>query len=247
MGTVGLRRSARRCSGGRMMISVILPYWNRQAVLAASLARYRELYADLHMEIVIVDDGSPERGVVDGDFPWRVQLVRLPYKTTPMNSCVPINLGVEASSGEYVVLTSPEVMHRAPILSRLREECERLGPKGYVSAACWGVERKFWYCHSTLEPDGLAIGRAKVPEGAKLHFCAMLRRALFDEVGGFSEEYRDGVSYEDNDFLWKLHRAGAVFGMRDDLVTDHMPAPRCKWPAGGLERNRKLFERTWGR
>lgn len=228
------------------MISVVMPFWRRQAILELNLAAYRSLYPGDDIEIVIADDGSPEPATVVGEFPWPVRLVRLPTKAAALNPCTAFNAGVAASSGDVLVLTNPEVVHRAPILVDMLEQLIRLGPKGYVAAACWGVKKEWWYCHSTKMPAPEEVGRAKMPEGAGLHFCAMLSRRLYEEVGGFSEEYRDGTGYDDNDLLWKLHVAGARFHIADHLVTDHYDCPRTQWPRGGAARNRAIFESKWG-
>ena len=227
------------------MISVVMPYWRRQDILALNLSAYRDLYPHEDIEIVVVDDGSPEPAEIFGAYPWPVNVVRLPAKEIALNPCVAFNAGVAASCGEIVVLTNPEVIHRAPILGAMARELERMGPRGYVSAACWGVKNGWWYCHSTDMPRDADVGRAAMPKGAGLHFCSMLTRKFYDEIGGFSEEYRDGQGYEDNDLLWKLKIAGARFKICDDLVTDHYDAPRTQWPAGGAARNRAIFEARW--
>jgi GT2 family glycosyltransferase len=125
----------------------------------------------------------------------------------------------------------------------MQAELHRLGPEGYVAASCMG--QGMWFCHSTDELPDEQCGRAKRPAGAGFHFCSMMHRSLFYEVGGFSEEYRDGQGYEDNDFLWKLHAVGAKFRIADELVTDHHRCPRTEWPKGGAERNRAIFEAKW--
>jgi GT2 family glycosyltransferase len=89
------------------------------------------------------------------------------------------------------------------------------------------------------------MGRAPSPRGAGLHFCAMLTKELFEDVGGFSEEYRGGQGYDDNDFLWKLNDAGASFRIMDNCVTDHVDCERCVWPKGGHKRNKEIFENKW--
>lgn len=210
-----------------------------------NLAKYRELYADLKIEIIVVDDGSPERAEVEGAFPWPVRIVRLPAKEIAQNPCTAFNKGVLAAVYDLIVLTNPEVVHRTPILRGMDTELARLGPKGYVAAACWGVKLKWWFCHSTDEPPDQNVGRGRKPIGAGFHFCSMLNRSLYEEIGGFSEEYREGQGYEDNDFLWKLHKAGARFQIADSLVTDHMPCPPTRWPTGGAARNRAIFEARW--
>jgi len=213
-------------------------------VLSRNLAIYRDLYPLEPLEIIIVDDGSPEDPeILIEDDHWPVRVITLPPKVHALNPCVPLNLGVARATGEIIVLTGPEVIHRGPILAGMRDRLEQLGPKGYVGAACWGGT--WWYCHSTLMPEPTSVGRTKMPAGAALHFCAMLYRDFFDQVGGFDEQYRDGQGYEDNDFLWSLHKHGARFAICDELMTDHLPCPRSQWPAGGAARNKAIFERKW--
>lgn len=212
-------------------------------MLSRNLAIWRDLYLLEALEIIVVDDGSPEPPVIDGNNPWPVRTIALPRKDHALNPCVPLNRGVARAQGDIIVLTGPEVVHRSPILGEMRDKLKEIGPKGYVGAACWGG--KWWYCHSAMMPPPETVGRAKMPAGAPLHFCTMLYRDFFDAIGGFDEQYRDGAGYEDNDFLWSLERAGAQFAICDDLVTDHLPCPRSQWPAGGFARNREIFERKW--
>lgn len=193
--------------------------------------------------MIVVDDGSPEPASLDFETPWPVHIVRLPDKRVALNPCVAINNGVRRSSGDVLLLTNPEIVHCTPILDGMLAELVALGRKGYVAASCWGG--RFWYCHPTAEPPATSLGRAPVPVDAGLHFCAMLYRDLFEEVGGFTESYRLGTGYEDNDFLWKLYEAGARFKKCGDLVTDHIRCPRTEWPAGGAERNRRVFNSRW--
>jgi hypothetical protein len=219
---------------------MVMPYWKRNDALQKMLQRLKELYSDLHaFEVVIADDGSPEPALVSGTYPWPVSVIRLPSKKVALNPCVPINRAVEKSIGDKIVITNPEVVHREPILRRMAES-----DGDYVAAACL-ASTGIWYCHSTKMPSDKVMGRAPSPKGAGLHFCSMLSRELYEAVGGFSEEYRDGQGYDDNDFLWKLHEAGASFRILDDCVTDHIDAPRCEWPSCGLERNKKIFESKW--
>lgn len=223
-------------------ISLVMPYWRRPEALSAQLKSLRALYPP-ELEIIVVDDGSHDFWI--GKDCSGMIFVHLPVKDVALNPCVPFNYGVAVSSGEFIVLTNPEVRHTKTILTEMMAECERLGPNAYVAAACWSPAHKWWFCHSTLEPHDASVGRAPKPKGAGFHFCSMLRRSLYDRIGGFSEEYRDGQGYEDNDLLWKLERAGTRFKIMDDLVTEHVECPRCEWPKGGHERNRLIYERKW--
>ncbi len=223
------------------LVSVLLPFWRRQEVLTKNLQRYKELYPDFPLEIIVIDDGSPEPAVIEGEFPWPVHLIRLPAKTTPKDSVVPLNIGAQFARGEYLLLTGPEIIHRAPLLDELVKTA-RKNDLAHVSPAVWGG---WWYCHSTDMPPDAVVKRAPTPKGAALHFCAMLKRKMFWSVGGFDQNYRDGAGYSDNDFLWKLSGIGAKFTIHDDLVADHIPCPRCEWPKGAFQRNKAIFERKW--
>lgn len=225
------------------MISIILPYWDRQAALDRSLASLAQHYADLPMEVVIVDDGSPQEAEVE-DYAFPVTVVRMNDKPGPLNPCVPFNVGAKHATGEVLVLSNPETVHPSRILPMMLEDLQELGPDGYVMAAAWCPEMKEWHCHSsvtTAKDQGIPQ-----PVGSGLHFCSMLTRELWNKTGGFDEDYREGAGYEDNDFVLRLERAGAKFALRDDLVVHHhKEGARTHWVNGQHARNRAMFFSKW--
>ncbi len=216
------------------MISVCMPYYQRQAMLDVSLEAYRRLYEGL--EISICDDGSPAPVHAPG-----CRVVSLPMKRYALNPCVAINEAVANSTGDVLVLTNPEIEHRAPVFPEMEKALEALGPDGYVTASCWD-DRGRWVAHSSLR--GEQSGRGMMPDGSQFHHCAMFYRSLWDKAGGFDEEYREGSHFDDNDWLCRLARAGAIFHHRDDLVVYHHPT-FTKWVDGGWQRNAALFYRKW--
>jgi glycosyltransferase involved in cell wall biosynthesis len=228
------------------MISIIMPYWNRPELLKASLTRFEELYNNdvEKFEIIIVDDYSPAfpEEIFNLGLPIRSVMVRKEQRI-PLNPCVPINHGVLFSRGDIILLTNPEILHRTPILFEMEERLNKLGPTGYVAAACWDNTQKIFICHTTKD---MAKGRAPVPKNAGLHFCAMMYKSFFNDIGGFSEEYRFGQGYEDNDFLWKLYINNARFEIVDDLIVEHTRT-NTLWPRGGAERNKIIFYNKWGK
>lgn len=218
------------------MVSVCLPYWRRQGALDRMLKEYATLYADLPLEIVVADDGSPEPAVVATPLPWPVTVVPLPEKDEPLNPCVPLNRAVAASRGDVVVLTSPEISHRTPVLCAVLAMLE--GPDDYVTAACLD-ERLGWLAGERVRYD--TGGRLPVPPGAHFHFLAALRRELWERAGGFDEDYRHGQGCDDNDWLWRLHRVGARFRTCPAAVY-HDSRERLRW---GLPFNGPLFQQKW--
>ncbi len=226
------------------MISIIMPYFERQAALDRALRVYTQLYPYDDIEISLCDDGS---GVllqrnVDVRFPFLVR--RMKKKLGALNPCIPINRAVEQSTGDLILLTSPEIVHRTPILEAMRSRI--LDSKDYVIAACWDVEQEKWLSHSTMQGKG--NGRMPFPKGTGFHFCVMFTRELWELAGGFDEGYRKGQGCDDNDWLWRVENVGARFIMLDECVVDHYKdgGARCRWPPGGLKRNKQLLTHKWG-
>lgn len=222
------------------MISVIMPYFNRSFALSRALALFDTHYAGMDMDVIVADDGSTDLPHI-GEHGFRVEVLRLPPKPGPLCPCLPINMGVAHSKGDVLVITNPEILHHKPVFPAMLATLERLGPDGVVYAAAFCREQDKFHCHSEK-----ATYDTKMPPGAGLHFCQMLYRTMWDRAGGFDPDYRDGNCFDDNDWAWRLHRAGAKFQIRDDLVVEHPKSgARTAWPRSGWERNKAIFEAKW--
>ena len=217
------------------MISVVMPYWCRQQATDRALDSL-EQYGN-NIEVVVVDDGSPEPFCITKTRPFEIRVIRMRSKGHAKNPCVPLNVGVRAALHDVIVLTNPEIIHTESVLLMMESELKRLGGFGYVLAAA--KSGNDWHCHSMLtHPD--------LPKGTGHHFCAMLNRTLWDACGGFDEAYRDGQAWEDTDFVLRLVRAGAKFSILDDAVVLHpKDGATTEWPAGGWQKNRDLFLLKW--
>lgn len=223
------------------MISIILPYWDRQAAADRALASLGRCYKGMALEVVVVDDGNRvpfKRPDVD----VAITVVRLPEKAEPSSCITAWNRGVDASRSSIVVLSCIEVIHTEPVLDEMRNSLEALGPLGYVMAAAWCPDMKEWHCHSKAHSKGGPLP----PKGFGRPFCAALYRGMFYTVGGFCEDYAQGVGYEDMDFMRCLEAAGARPKFRDDLVVLHPKAgAKIKWRPEMFDRNRAIYERRW--
>jgi hypothetical protein len=223
------------------MISLILPYWNRQAAADKALAMLEKAYRDIDIEVIVVDDGAPE--------PFRrpswgaVRVLRLPEKAVPKSPVTCWNEGARIARGDVLAISCVEVLHYDPVLPQMAAELERLGPKGYVLAACWCPDLREWHCHST----GGSRGAPAMPGGFGRAFLGLMHSSLYWEAGGWDEDYRDGGGWEDVDFAMRLQQAGAVPVIRDDLVVIHPKEnATIHWPVGGFARNEALYARKWG-
>lgn len=213
------------------MISICMPHYRRAQQLERTLASYRRHYARLPLEIVICDDGTPGGLQAPG-----CEVIQLPEKSYALNPCVPINRAVNASRGEIIVLTGPEVVHRHDVLTSL---CTRVDDGLSLSPSCFDVTTRTW-----LVRNGVKNGAMPVPGGFGFYFCSVFTRTAWQAAGGFDEDYRYGQAMEDTDFGWRMSRAGVEFEIDDELIVEHYRSG-VRWPAGGLERNRRLFWQKW--
>lgn len=220
------------------MISLILPYWERQEAADIALRLLAQTYPDLDMEVVVVDDGNPVPFAVP-DVPLNIRVVRLPEKQIAKCPATAWNAGAAASTGEIIVLSCIEILHKMPVLEELASAVRNIGPLGYVLAAAWCPEDGSWHCHSTTKTP-------RNPEGTGIAFCGAMHRELFAKAGGFDEDYREGAGYEDNDFINRMLMAGARFVIRDDLVVTHpKTGASIAWGAERFARNEALYYSKW--
>ena len=230
-----------------MKYSILLPYCKRNS-FRSSLISFVHHYAKIRndFEVVVIEDITNKedeehhKTLIDlmEEFKDRINFV---YCLDEYRSYCPAkkyNLGFKNSSGQFIVLSSPEVFHEVNILSGFDEEFN-INPNSYVVCACEAVifdkpsidtfdeyknGRFFrWYQHSKL------INRL-------LHFCTALSRENYVRIGGFDERYSSGIAYEDDNFRQRILINGIPCVLRDDLLTIHIEHER-----GYLEQNQLLY------
>ena len=222
-------------------MSICVPYWERQAELDRMFENYAQMYGEgyettLNLEFSVCDDGSPTQ---PAKVPTDCLLTRLPKKSHPLNPCTPINAAVMAATGEIIVLTNPEIEHREPVLHEMRCLLGAPQAKRYVVARCRQEGSGGWLAGPDV--DYTIAGREPVPPGGHFHYLVMCWRRLWNQAGGFDEDYRMGQACDDNDWLWRLARARAEFVTTQGVVW-HRRSKRLKWK---LPHNRGLLHQKW--
>lgn len=210
-----------------------MPYWNRPRELTRSLALYEKMYPDLDLEFSICDDGS----MPPLDDRPRCKITRLRQKMIALNPCVPINVAVRNASHDVIVLTNPEIEHREPVLQQMLAALQ--DENDYVMAACRDPRL------GIISGEGTPYntqGRGPIPYGSDLHFCVMFHRKLFNCIGGFDEEYRNGAGWDDNDWLWRLNAYEANFKRVPGTVWHYRTPHRWTMKVD----NAALFRKKWG-
>jgi GT2 family glycosyltransferase len=211
-----------------------MPYYNRANQLYNSLSSFLYHYKDRDdYEVIIIEDGKTVHDVprhnelltVINCFNLHINIIRIQTNYKDCWNPAPLFCdGVEESSGEFLVITNPEVFHKSNILLGL--DGEFMNEKDtYVVCACENVKIDKYYEDVTniedFEYKHLMWYQHSEHRNRMLHFCSSISREQYDNIGGFDRRYMYGVAVEDVDFLEKIKNWGLPISIRDDLVTLH--------------------------
>lgn len=208
----------------RPMVSVIIPTCDQSQMLEACVeslfgCTYREI------EVILVENGSKEPQTeelyakLQREHPGRVKVVRW---EKGFNYSALINYGVGFAQGEYLLLLNNDTKVISPdcieeMLGYLqRPEVGVVGPKLYFkdglvqhAGMLVGPYDALVHVHQFFPPGRAGYQARAVRPGnfsAVTGACQMVKRAVFDEVGGYDEEFV--VGFNDADFCLRVRDAG---------------------------------------
>jgi hypothetical protein len=182
-----------------MKISFVIPQWNRSDLLhelLVSISR-QSLARSAEIEVIVVDNGSLDDSI---DVAYRTGAKVIALETNRGVSYA-LNRGIEAASGEWVVLVNNDVELAPTWLSALLAKARMTGAWFATGKTLDKTD------HQKIDGAGDAIcrggaswrlghGRADSPlfcQARKTYFpsatAALFRRELFDRVGLFDESF----------------------------------------------------------
>jgi len=238
-------------------VSIILPYYNRKKYLVATLDGFQLLYGgNTRLEIVIVDDCSSEENRIDdivGSYKLNINYVRI-SENTGINPCYVYNVGVRESTGDVLILSSPEIFHINNIFE-ISNNFKGLADDKYFlfSVFCLTEKTILEKCLDGNVNINEKINEIKtfIPEFYKnlgingypfnnnygswylhskfrksyLNFCTALTKNLYYELSGFDERFRYGTEYDDNEFLDRVKQKINKYVWFDEFVSIHFDHP----------------------
>ncbi|MDD2725285.1 MAG: glycosyltransferase [Methylovulum sp.] len=197
-------------------VSIVVPVHNKFPVTYYCLAALLFAYNKASFEVILVDDGSSDETLdilelVDG-----IQYLRNETSQGFIRSC---NRGASLAKGKYIVMlnndTEPTV-HWLDELIFAFEQFDQVGlagakllyPDGKLQEAggiVWSSGNPWNYGRggNPYEPRFSYTRQADYLSGAAI----MLSTSLWNEIGGFSEEYCPAY-FEDTDLAFKVRAAG---------------------------------------
>jgi glycosyltransferase involved in cell wall biosynthesis len=208
-----------------MMLSVIIPAFNEEKYLPATLDHVRQasqatLASGKSVEIIVVDNASSDR-TAEVAVTHGAKVVSVPEH----NVARVRNAGARAASGEILVFLDADTLVPLHLLSRIAEEMGDLNCLGGAVDTDYQPVRTLMRLYLRLwRIIGHAFGMA---QGA-LQFC---RRDIFFALKGYDESIYMG---EDVDFYWRLRKLAKCRGQSVQLLTDVRVVPSCRrfdqWP-----------------
>jgi len=221
-----------------MKVSVVMAYYNRRALLLKTLESVFTTRFEGDFEVIVVDDASADSQRID-DLP--VKVVRIdPKDKWWANPCMANNIGFEIATGDVVIIQNPECLHVGDIISYASEN---VTSNKYIAFGCYAIDQdklrlmydlkgdeteeivriisptndvpldqcpsmNRWYQHSVYSPRCL-------------NFCTAITREDLKDLGGFDEAYAPGISYDDTEFVRRIHRKGMQVDMVDNPFVIH--------------------------
>jgi glycosyltransferase involved in cell wall biosynthesis len=215
------------------LVSVVIPSYNRLHCLPRAIA---SIEAQSHplIELIVVDDGS-----TDGTHEWAANFqCAVPFRFHPlernMGAAAARNRGIELAQGTYVAfLDSDDIWHPEKIARQLAAMVEG-GPE--YGAAYTGI--------ASLTEAGEPCGISRATEAGDIRLplvnhnvvgstsCAMVRRDLLQEVGGFVPNLKSCQDWE----LWLRLSAITRFACVPELLTTLYIAPNGRITTSGRSR-----------
>lgn len=207
----------------RPLISVVIPTCNRIDLLARCLDRLEpgvQTLSEEAYEVIVTDDGIDDRTIsmLCDQYAW-VRRTKGPHKGPAANR----NHGTRLAHGEWIAFTDDDCLPDINWLSSYREAIQ----PGFLA-----YEGKTVCLSKIVTP----LGECPVNlTGGYLWSCnMMLRRCIFEELGGFDERFPHAAN-EDVDLRDRLEKAGHNFLFVDVAVVNH-PMRRVVWGRRTAER-----------
>lgn len=253
-GTYRVHRSVQRPG----LVSIIIPSIASRGLIETAIASIRAHTRAGQCEILILDnirDAAPEENAR-----WkawfrehadRVIEVNEKFNWSRLN-----NIGAQAAQGEYLLFLNDDIeVLDSHWLDGMLEHAQRpevgvtgprlLYPNGTVQHAgmflSGGVGRHLFRFQPADEPGPFGLARTQRDVMTVTGACMMVRRDVFDEIGGFNEEH--SVINNDLDFCLRARRSG-----RTVIYTPHVTLTHHEMVSRGELRdvfNEAAFAAEW--
>ena len=238
--------------------SVIIPVWNKRELTEQCLAELARVTSGISYEVIIVDNHSTDDTAsfldqLSGD----IQIIRNNDNLGFAKAC---NQGARAARGQYLVFLNNDTIPTKGWLNALVAEVEGdptvavVGSKllyedGTVQHAGVVFSREGlmpYHLYQGSHRDHPAVNRRRTFQSVTAA-CMLIRREIFDTVGGFDEGFQNG--FEDVDLCLKVRDKGWQIVYQPLSVLYHLesqtPGRKTHEQANALRFLKRWGQRWW--
>ncbi|WP_246260021.1 glycosyltransferase family 2 protein [Oxynema aestuarii] len=217
-----------------IQVSVIIPCFNQGEYLLEAIASV-ESCQDSVWEIVIVNDGSTDEKTQKVLSYLKQQGYRI-IDSDNRGLAAARNLAIEQANGDYILPLDSDNRIKAEYIPRSLEILEDSPEIGivYSWAEIFGEE------NGIREVPPFDINR--LMRGNYIDACAVFRKAVWQDCGGFDSQIPEQLGYEDWDFWLGAAEKGWQFACIEEALFEYRFRPdsmvsRCNIP----ENRKQLF------
>jgi len=235
-----------------MKASIIMPVFNRLEYTQKCLGSIFEFGSRYAFEIIVVNNASS-----DGTKEFLESLsgkILAVHNKKNLGFAKACNAGAGKASGEFLLFLNNDTIVTKDWMDVLVKELDE-NPEIAIAGS------KLLYPDETIQHAGVVFGEDKIPyhiyarEIKEKHYvnkrrkfnaltaaCMLVRKEIFDEVGGFDEAYLNG--YEDIDLCLKIREIdGEIMYCPESIVYHYESISDGR---GGRHReNRDIFLNRW--
>jgi GT2 family glycosyltransferase len=206
-------------------VSIIVPTRDHAEDVDRCLTSIFEKSTYSNFEIIILDNGSTDEDALDVLTKWETQepeRVRVVRYDVPFNFSHINNYAVRYSTGRFLLFLNNDTEVIAPGWMEAMIEQAQRRPIGAVGARLLYPDDTIQHAGVVMRLNGVAAhGHRAWPADAPGYFgvvqtinnfsavtgaCLMMRREVFDEIGGFEEQL--AVAWNDIDLCLRIREAG---------------------------------------
>jgi GT2 family glycosyltransferase/tetratricopeptide (TPR) repeat protein len=252
-----LRDLENRAQTHQFECTIIIPVWNKVELTKQCLGHLVDVTKEISYEVVIVDnhsiDGTDEfLASLGGD----VQIIRNPTNLGFAKAC---NQGARVARGKHLVFLNNDTIPKPGWLEPLIQEVDSHDNVAVVGS-------KLLYPDNTIQHAGVVLSRfyrtpyhlflgvheslPAVNERREFQAvtaaCMLVRKEIFDEIGGFDEGFVNG--FEDIDLCLKIRQLGKKVIYQPNSCVYHLEKQtpgREKLEEANLTRFLARWEHQW--
>ncbi len=217
-------------------ISVIIPFYNSGNLILESIESvFNSSYSNF--EIIIVDDGSTDLYSLEILENLKKQGIIIISQTNKGPGSAR-NKGVFHSTGEYLLFLDSDNKVKLDYLKHATDILDSANEVGvvYSKPSFFGElsDSEDRFISRDFSKDSLLAGNY-------IDMCSIIRREVFDEVGGF-DEHKDLIGWEDWDFWIRISQTDWKFHFIDQELFEYRVRNESLMGASDLIRKEKMLQ-----